>query len=284
MIVSEVIMDLRFLKYIYLTVFFLSVKVAPLMAQDEEDVDLFEINYDTPLTIDMEAEDDIEIKAPKKKKVKKGTFYGVRTKKGFTRTGFGDRTVLELFHYLREYEEPDQYVRDIFWYNFKKKKIVNSKRIDEGNAGILHGPYKKLLGDQLLEEGVYYKGTKHARWTTWNKYDILQSKEKYYKGWPKESRVQYYDRGKKQIKEIIPIHFGEKEGNYYTFYESGNVAVRGEYRFDGKVGIWTEYYDIRNRKKRQIQYGDDPFDEDFRPYIIREWDDRGKPIYDASKK
>ncbi|MFY0650517.1 MAG: hypothetical protein JXQ96_00720 [Cyclobacteriaceae bacterium] len=234
----------------------------------------------------MEAESEVQIKAPKKKKVKKGTFYGVRTKKGFVRTGFGDRSTLELFYYLREFEEPDQYVRDIYWYNFKKRKLAVSSagRIDKENAGILHGPYKKMLGDQLLEEGVFYKGTKHARWSYWNKNDIRTGKEKYYKGWPKESKVQYYNKATKQIKEIIPVHFGEKEGNYYAFYPSGNVAVRGEYKFDGKVGIWTEYHDLRNRKKRQIQYGKDPFDESFRPYIMREWDKRGRQIYESAKK
>jgi len=248
-----------------------------------DEVDLFEINYDSPLTIDLEAEDEIKIVAPKKKKVKKNTFYGARTRKGYTKSGFGEKTVVELFYYLKVYEEPDQYVRDIYWYNFRKKKIIKSRRIDKKNAGILHGPYRKMLGETLLEEGVFYKGTKHARWTSWNRHDILQSKEKYYKGWPKQSKVAYFDRSRKQIKEIIPVHFGEKEGNYYAFYDTGNVAVRGEYHFDGKVGVWREYYNARNRRKREVQYGKDPFDESFRPYILREWDDKGKLIYDASK-
>ena len=192
--------------------------------------------------------------------------------------------MIEFFHYLKEYEDPDQYVRDIYWYNFRKRKIIKSRKIDKPNAAILHGPYKKLLGDKVLEEGIFYKGTKHGRWSRWNKYDILQSKEKYYKGWPKESKVAYYNRDKKQIKEIIPMHFGEKEGNYYAFYESGNIAVIGEYHFDAKVGTWREYYDRRNRRKREIRYSKDPFDSEFRPFIIREWDERGRLIYDKSKK
>lgn len=256
-----------------------------LLAQGErDDVDLFEINYDSPLTIDLEAEEEIEIRELKKKKVKKNVFYGKRTKRGFTRTGFGQNVVIEFFHYLREYEDPDQYVRDIYWYNFRKRKIIKSRKIDKANAAILHGPYKKMLGEKILEEGIFYKGTKHGRWSRWNKHDILQNKEKYYKGWPKESQVAYYNRDKKQIKEIIPIHFGEKEGNYYAFYESGNVAVIGEYQFDSKVGVWREYYDKRNRRKREIQYSKDPFDQVFRPFILREWDDRGRLIYDQSKK
>lgn len=273
-------------KVVFILIFvFLSLQAAESYAQQgRDDVDLFEIDYDSPLTIDLEAEEEIEVKELKKKKVKKNVFYGKRTKKGFTRTGFGQKVVIEFFHYLREYEDPDQYVRDIYWYNFKKRKIVKSRKIDKANAAILHGPYKKVLGDKILEEGIFYKGTKHGRWGRWNKYDILQSKEKYYKGWPKESQVAYYNRDKKQIKEIIPIHFGEKEGNYYAFYNSGNVAVIGEYQFDGKVGVWREYYDKRNRRKREIQYGKDPFDESFRPFILREWDDRGRLIYDNSKK
>ena len=254
-------------------------------AQDDfDEEDLFEIDYDSPLTIDLESEEDIEIPQIKKKKVKKNVFYGKKTKKGFTRTGFGQNVVIEFFHYLKEYEDPDQYVRDIYWYNFRKRKIIKSRKIDKPNAAILHGPYKKLLGDKVLEEGIFYKGTKHGRWSRWNKYDILQSKEKYYKGWPKESKVAYYNRYKKQINEIIPMHFGEKEGNYYAFYESGNIAVIGEYHFDAKVGTWREYYDRRNRRKREIRYSKDPFDSEFRPFIIREWDERGRLIYDKSKK
>ena len=197
---------------------------------DEED--LFEVNYDSPLTIDLEAEDEIEIVAPKKKKVKKNTFYGVRTRKGFTKSGFGEKTVYEQFFYLREFEEPDQFVRDIYWYDFRKKKIIKSRKFNKENAAILHGPYTKTRGDKVLEQGIFYKGTKHGRWSEWNRHDILQSKEKYYKGWPKESKVAYYDRERKNLKEIIPVHFGEKEGNYYAFYDTGNVAVRGEYHFD----------------------------------------------------
>lgn len=267
------------------TIFSLILIQPVLIAQgivDEEDI--FEINYDSPLTIDLEAEEEIEIRTVKKKKVKKNTFYGIRTRKGFTKSRFGNKTVVELFYYLRKYEEVDQYVRDIYWYNFSKKKIIKSRKINKDNAVILHGPYKKMLGDKILEEGIFYKGTKHGRWSKWNRHDILQSKEKYYKGWPKESKVVYYDKNKKQIKEIIPIHFGEKEGNYYAFYDTGNVAVRGEYHFDSKIGVWREYFNIRNRRKREVQYSKDPFDKSFRPYVLREWNNRGKLIYDASKR
>ncbi|MCV9389129.1 toxin-antitoxin system YwqK family antitoxin [Reichenbachiella ulvae] len=247
------------------------------------DEDLLETQYEVPLTVDMDAEEEERQIELKKKKPKRNVYYGKKTRRGFTRTGFGKREVTELFSYLKKYEEPVPYVRDVYWYDFSRRSIVKSRKIDKENAGILHGPYKKLLGDQVIEEGIFYMGVKHGRWTTWNRHDILQSKEKYYKGWPKESKVAYHNREERQLMEIIPIHYGEREGNYYAFHPSGNLAAYGEFQFDHRVGIWREYYDIRNRRKREIMYSKDPFDEEFKPYIIREWDERGKLIYDRSK-
>ncbi|MDP4678856.1 MAG: hypothetical protein NWS46_00640 [Cyclobacteriaceae bacterium] len=281
----------RYIKYLVIIAILLVGDVYVTYAQDEDEVDLFEITYDTPLTIDMDAEDEIITKTPKKKKVPKKTFYGIKTKRGWRISFIKSQRVVEEFYYLKEPREVDEYVRDIYWYDTKKRRVVVSSaaRVDKSIGKILHGPYKKTLidseeGDKIIEEGIYYLGTKHGRWSNWNSSDILVSKEKYYKGWPKESRVQYYDRGRKQIKEVIPVHFGEKEGNYFVFYESGNVAVQGEYQFDKKVGVWTEYYDLRNRKKRQVQHGKNPFDESFKPYIMKEWDAKGKQIYESAKK
>lgn len=242
----------------------------------------FEVDYSTPLTIDLDAEEDMldSLDERKEKKPKKKVFYGIKTKKGFTKTGFGDNVVVELFYYLKEHEDPDPYVRDIYWYNFKKKKIVNSRKIDLNNGAILHGPYTKMLGDQVLEEGIFYKGTKHARWMRYNRHDILQVKEKYYKGWPKESQVAYWDKKTRQIREIIPVQFGEKEGYYYAFHENGSLAAMGEYHFDHKVGIWREFYPSKNRRKREIRYPEYAFDTVNHPYIMKEWDKNGKVIYD----
>ncbi|WP_422361375.1 toxin-antitoxin system YwqK family antitoxin [Reichenbachiella sp.] len=266
----------------YCLLFFLAAFTFESQSQDYTEDD-FESQYEKPLTVDLDATDLESILEPKKKKPKRNVFYGKKTRKGFTRQGFGGNTVTELFTVLKVYEDPLPYVRDIYWYDFRKRKIIRSRKINKDNAGILHGPYKKMLGDQVIEEGIFYMGTKHGRWSTWNKHNILQTKEKYYKGWPKESLVAYHNKEKKQLEEIIPIHFGEKEGNYYAFHKSGNLAAVGEYHFDHKVGLWREYYDIRNRRKREIFYSKDPFDDEFSPYIIREWDKRGKLIYERKE-
>ena len=54
----------------------------------------------TPLTIDFDKdkEEEEENAKPHKKKKQKNVFYGLKTKKGFTKTGYGDNTVLELFY------------------------------------------------------------------------------------------------------------------------------------------------------------------------------------------
>ncbi|MEO1052888.1 MAG: hypothetical protein AAFX87_19795 [Bacteroidota bacterium] len=250
-----------------------------LMAQEEEGydpaADLSVIS--TPLTINLDEEEEaVEIK---KKKRKRNVFYGLKTKKGFTRKGFGENTTYELFRFLKTPQEPDPYVRDIYWYDFKRRDIRN-RGYDPKKGVLLHGPYKKVKGEQVLEEGIYYKGTKHGRWTSYDKNDILMDKQKYYKGWPKESLASYYDQERTKLKEIIPVQYGEKEGNYFYFHENGRIAVQGEFRYDAKVGKWTEFYSHRPRRKKVIQFSQDPYDQEFRPYVWREWNAGGQLVYE----
>ena len=253
-------------------------------ADVSDDVVFSSIEYEAPLTIDLEGdEEEMLTEAPKKKKPKKNFYYGRKVRKGFTRSGYGDKAELYTFNYLKVYEEPVPYVRDVYWYDFKKKTITKSRKFNKDNAGILHGPYKRIKNDVILEEGIYYMGVKHGRWMRWNRHDILMEKEKYYKGWPKQSKVAYHNKEKKQLMEVIPVQHGEKEGYYYAFHKSGNLAAVGEFQFDKRVGIWKEYYDLKNRRKREIQYAKTAFDDEFVPYIVREWDERGKLIYENKK-
>ena len=275
---------------------FLFIRI-PAFAQEKENEEdsLFrqeELNpiTDAPLTIDLDAEmeeEEEEDEKDKKKKRKKNVFYDLKTKKGYTKAGFGNNITIEIFHYLKEYKEPDPYVRDIYWYDFKSKRVRISGTIDKEYAGILHGPYKKIRNDKVVEEGIFYIGTKHGRWTSYGKmydYYVLTDKNKYYKGWPKESKVSYYDREREKLKEVIPIEHDKKEGNYYYFHDNGLVGVQGEYKNDVKVGKWIEYYQFRRRKKREVQYRNDPYNENFTPYIIKEWNEDGELIYDVEQQ
>lgn len=259
-------------------------------AQEVQSIEeLFKVKYETPLTIDMNEEseyDPVEKEDNKKKKKKKNPkiYYGIKCKRGFAKSGYGDRTIVELFYYLKDkdFEGPNDYARDFYWYSFKKKKIVNSLKVDRNYAGVMHGHYTKKMGDQILEEGYFYKGMKHGRWVRYNRHDILQEKEIFWKGWPQESLLSYYDFDRNNLREVIPVHYGEKDGDYFAYHPNGNLAVVGHYKYDHKVGIWREYYE-NQRVKREVKYPLEPFDSKTKPLISKEWDREGHIIYDRDK-
>jgi antitoxin component YwqK of YwqJK toxin-antitoxin module len=267
----------------YAVLFFLLLVAASTGAQDPGEPRVvegeFTLDTDKPYKL---LELDEEISAPivtKKKKPRKKFYYGIKTKKGFTRKGYGERMVVELFYYLKRPEKPNTFVRDLHWYDFTRREIRKTSTFDPSKGVLLHGPYRKMQGEVLLEEGIFYKGTKHGRWMRYDRDHLLVDKEKYYKGWPKESLIVYYDPVERsKIKEIIPVEYGEREGYYYRFHENGTIAVVGEYKWDNKVGEWIENYES-GRRKKVISYPADPFAHEFIPFIRREWNDKGREIY-----
>lgn len=268
--------------FLFAIVFLLG--LSPVFAQEEPaDTDPIDERFtiDTPVTLDFEKEEEEEPKK-KKKKVKKKVFYGVKTRKGFTRKGQGNRIFYELFYVLKKPEKPQTFVRDIYWYDYARREVRKTEKFDPEKGVLLHGPYQKRLNDIVIETGIFYKGTKHGRWMYYDRDSTLVNKEKYFRGWPKESVVSYYDTERQKMKEITPIVFGEKDGYYYRFFENGQIAITGEYRYDEKVGDWTEYYPNKRRKKI-IAYPQKPFDDSVRPYVKAEWNDKGKQIYRNTK-
>jgi antitoxin component YwqK of YwqJK toxin-antitoxin module len=240
----------------------------------------FTFDTDKPfklLTLDEKIDEPI---ATKKKKPKRKTFYGIKTKKGFTRKGFGDKMILELFYVLKNKKEKfTGFSRDIYWYDYTRREVRRTSTFDPKKGVLLHGPYKKLNGQVVVEEGIFYKGAKHGRWMRFNKQDLVEDKSKFYKGWPKDSYVTYYDPNeRKHLKEVTPIEYNEKDGYYYMFYENGAVAVYGEYQWNEKVGDWIENYP-NGKRKRIIAYPKEPFNKDITPFIRKEWDSSGKEIY-----
>lgn len=255
-------------------------------AQEKPHVQEGQFTFDTdkPFTL-LELDEKIEEPVvTKKKKPRRKVFYGIKTKKGFTRKGFGNPTTIELFYVLKKPDNPSGFARDVYWYDFRRKEIRKTSQaaFNVKNGVLLHGPYKKLIGDVLLEEGIFYKGTKHGRWMRYDKNEVLDDKVKYYKGWPKESLVTYYDPGeRKKLKEIIPIEYGEREGYYYFFHENGQIAVTGEYRWGQRVGDWIENY-ANGKRKKILTYPKEPFEKEIMPYVRKEWDERGKEIFSYS--
>jgi antitoxin component YwqK of YwqJK toxin-antitoxin module len=224
----------------------------------------------------------------RKKKAPKRMFFGVMTKKAFIRKITGRKTALETFFFIKKGLEFQPFVKDIFWFHTQKKKIfvglISQK--DRTFAKIMHGPYKKMLDGKTEEEGIYYFGARHGRWMYEKPQGdemVVVDKEKYYKGFPKESIVSYFDADKTKIKEVIPVRNGERDGEYYRFSETGNLLAEGLYEYGRKIGKWTDYFDTNKRKiRRQLQYGKTWEDKTFQPYTLVEYDEKGKVIYDKA--
>ncbi len=254
-----------------------------LFAQKKKREIIFEEDKDRKplIVLDTVASDK---KEKTQKKIPKKVFYGYKTKKGYAKSMYGSKTVIEQFYILKEYQEPSEFVRDIYWFNPKKKTIVKGPIPDKekATAQILHGPYKKLMDGNLVEEGIFYIGTKHGRWEKYDDNFTLIAKDKYIKGFTKESKIVYYDNERKRIKEVIPYMGEELEGDYLSFHENGNIAQQGRYEKGKKVGVWVEFYDFKRRRAKEFQYPETADDEPFEPYLLREYDRSSNIIYDKA--
>ncbi|TXK37187.1 hypothetical protein FVR03_15960 [Pontibacter qinzhouensis] len=233
-----------------------------------------------------EETDDVEEKKKKKKKQSKRFFMGHKVSRGFIKSGgSGNRQVLETFSFLPVYEEPNPYAPEKYFYDTKKRKIYRTGgQVDPEKFKILHGPYKKKIGDQVVEEGYFYVGTKHLRWERYrnNEDNVLLDKRHYEKGFLRDAVVTYYGDTKK-IKEVIPYAYGEVQGMYYRFYENGQVEWSGMYEKGRKVGVWIKHYDFRNRRHYEYQYPKTGFDSPFEPFLIKEYDRHGSLVYEKGK-
>src|SRR5262249_43652964 len=114
-----------------------------LLAQEEAPQDQ-QFTIDTPASLDFQKEEEPE-EPKKKKKVKKKVYYGIKTKKGFTRKGYGERVTYEIFYFLKNSEKPQTFVRDLHWYDYTRKEIrvTTPASFDPKKGVLLHGPYEK---------------------------------------------------------------------------------------------------------------------------------------------
>ena len=275
---------------IFLCVLSLLFLVSSAFGQEEENVDpdssgvvknvLTPISTPVLLFTTVEEEEKAK-KKEKKKKKNRNIYFGERTKRSAIKQNFRGQTHSEYFHYTQRNQELDPYIRDIYWYD-TKENVIRNRNFDPARGYLLHGPYEKRLDDTVVESGMYYFGTKHGRWMTFDGNNILLDKAHYSEGWPKASRVTYYNRAEQKIEKVTPIEYDLEEGNFYHFHEDGRVAVVGEYKFGEKVGLWTEYWDETGDKtirKREIQYQEEPFSKNFSPFIRAEWDREGNLVY-----
>jgi hypothetical protein len=222
-----------------------------------------------------------EKKKEKKKKARKNLWFGIKTMKGSTRRVLRGQEYLEFFNYTDAQREPNPYIRDVYWFD-PKEKAIRTEGFVPGQGYLLHGPYERLVNETIVESGMFFYGMKHKTWMVFDDRSVLQDKAHFNEGWPKESKVNYFDETSKAVEKVIPIQYGLEEGNFFHFYENQQIAVTGEYKFGEKVGLWTEYWDTKNTKairKREIQYQEAPYTKNFRPYIRAEWDKDGNLVY-----
>lgn len=228
-----------------------------------------------------------EVKKPKPPK--RGVYWGIATRRGFTRVVKNKKKTFELFHVLKKYQEPSPYnVQHLYWYHKKKRKVfigpIGEK--DLPFAKILHGPYRRTFDGKLVEEGFFYLGAKHGRWEQYgvSTDNILVDKVKWYKGFPKESEISYYDVEQTQIKEVIPIVDGKRHGEYYYFNPKGQVLIYGKYEYGQKIGIWLDYWEGTKKKtiKKKYQFPESWTAPQFEGYLSQEFDAKGTLIYDKA--
>ncbi|WP_254448713.1 toxin-antitoxin system YwqK family antitoxin [Spirosoma rhododendri] len=225
-----------------------------------------------------------------KAKLSKTEYEGLSMIKAYTKIGSGDRTIVEEFYVLKDNNaaKPLAYVRDIYRYYQRSGRVSSAIVKDEGSGLLLHGPYKRFQNGDLVEEGNYYAGMKDGRWERYDARFMLIDKTHWRRGIPAESLVSYYDSTHHTIREIVPMEYGKVKGTYMAFHENGILAEEGKYDNGIKIGRWTEFYPIspsgRRMRKKVTQYGADQWDTGFEPYVISEWDEKGKATYERGKE
>jgi len=226
-------------------------------------------------------------KEEKKKKVKKNVFWDIKAKKCFIKSKKGNTITFQQFYILPEYEDPDAYPWEKYYYDHKERKIKKARVASDTYGLPLHGSYARFVNGEVIERGYFYKGVKHGRWEKYRAQSegLLMDKQNWNMGFPKESEITRYPHDTRALKEVVPMRFGKKEGRYISFYENGNVKETGEYLDNRKIKIWTEYFDAFNSKGRQQvqrqtqqRKQKELYAESFEPKLLREYNENGERI------
>jgi antitoxin component YwqK of YwqJK toxin-antitoxin module len=223
----------------------------------------------------------------KSKKKKKNVFLGEKMKKAFTKTGpKGRNQKIAVFYYLKYPRPLDAYAPAYYYFDTKKHKILKLSEIQEdlSTLKIMHGPYKVMQNNKVIESGYYALGARHLRWETFDRNGVLLSKTHYEMGFPRDANVSYYGEDRAKINEVVPYVNGRLEGDYAKFLLNGQPEWRGQFENGKRVGIWTKYWGFRGRRRYEYQYGETGYDPEVaEPELVREYNRDAKLIYDKEK-
>jgi antitoxin component YwqK of YwqJK toxin-antitoxin module len=222
-----------------------------------------------------------------KKRVNRNEYEGLRMERVVSSFGSGNNTTVEEFHVISDDElEAQPYAPEIRWYDYKQRRTVTTVIKDKSYSQILHGPYKRYVGDDLVEEGYFYLGAKNGRWERYGKeFDqdfVLLDKQYFWRGFAAESQVSYYGKDSVKIKEVVPLAYGKQTGQYVSFYENGQKQTEGRYDDGTRIGVWREYHST-GKARRVIQYPKDKFDAETSSHVAEEYDDKGKQTFKGQK-
>lgn len=229
-----------------------------------------------------EQEKDAQRKPRKKKKV----FLGERIKRAYVKSGgSGKNQIIEIFYYLRDFQQPNPYAPARYYYDAKKRRIYKATReLNPATDKILHGPYKKVQNNQTLEMGFFALGTRHLRWEKFGRDGALVSKTHYEMGFPRDANISYYDAGRTLLQEVVPYVNGKLEGDYARFLADGQRDWTGEFENGRKVRTWTKYWGFRNRHRYEYQYPESGYDPEVtEPELVKEYNRNGTLIFDKEK-
>lgn len=230
-----------------------------------------------------------EKSAQRKPKKKKNIFLGERIKKGYVKSGpKGKNQKVEIFYYLRTFQQPNPFAPARYYFNPRKRKIFKaSTELNAATDKVLHGPYKMLQGGKVVETGYFAFGTRHLRWERLTRDNTLLSKTHYEMGFPRDANITYYDAGQKQVKEVVPYLNGQLEGDYVRYNENGQLEWSGQFENGKRVGNWDRYWGFRNTRNRlryQYQYGESGYEPEVtEPVLVKEYNRNGVLIYEKDK-
>ncbi len=220
-----------------------------------------------------------------RKKASKTDYEGLAMVRQFIKIGSGDRTIVEEFHVLKNWQDPSPYVRETVGYSPKEGRIKPLTK-DLDGVYLLHGPYKRFQNGDLMEEGFYYAGAKDGRWEKYDSKFMLIDKQRFRRGFPAQAHLAYYDSTHTKLREVMPYEHGHLHGTYLAYHPNGQLAEEGKYDHGLKVGRWTEFYPNGTRRFRRkvTQFARDRWDTAAEPTVLTEWDEKGKITYERPKE
>ena len=227
-----------------------------------------------------------EKEAQRKPRKKKKVFLGERIKKAYVKSGSGGKNqIIEIFYYLRYFQQPNPYAPARYYYDSKKHRIYKATReLNPATDKVLHGPYKKVQNNQTLETGSFALGTRHLRWEKFGREGVLVSKTHYEMGFPRDANISYYDAGRTLLQEVVPYVNGKLEGDYARFLIDGQRDWTGQFENGHKVGLWVKYWGFKNRHHYEYQYPESGYDPEVtEPELVKEYNRNGTLIFDKEK-